>query len=66
MLLGSDDENIGFAPLVALALPIAKAAALQVGTQVVGGLFKGKAPPPPPCSFGQKLARIFGSKPNCR
>jgi hypothetical protein len=68
MLLGADDErdNIGFLPLLAFAAPMAKDIALKAGGAALGKIFKKNAPPPPPCSFGQKIGRIFGSKPNCR
>ena len=65
--IGSGD--LGWAPLLAFAAPIAKAAAVTVGSKVIGSVVKkitgGSKPPPPPCTFFQKIGRAFGAKPPC-
>lgn len=59
------DDDLGVAPAVAVALPFAKTAGLAVGKKVFGKLFGKKSAPPPKCTFGQRLSKIFGGKPNC-
>lgn len=72
MLINGNGEDIGnsdlgFAPLLALAAPIAKTVAVSVGTKVLGAVANKltSKPKPPPCTFFQKLGKVFGSKPNC-
>lgn len=72
MLLGSKRRNdgLGFAPLVALVAPVAKAAGMDVLDRVTtrAGIGPKKAPNiaiAPACGFWQRVARVFGGRPNC-
>jgi hypothetical protein len=73
LINGNGDDigngDLGWAPLLAFAAPVAKAAAVAVGTKVIGAVAKkiqGSKPPPPQCTFFQKIGRAFGSNPPCK
>lgn len=74
MLINGNGQDIGngdlgWAPLLAFAAPVAKTIAVAAGGKVLGAIGKklsGSKPPPPPCTFFQKVGRVFGSKPPCK
>jgi hypothetical protein len=56
-------EELGFAPLVAALAPVAISLVGAAGKAIVNKI-QGK-PKPPPCTFWQKVGRVFGGKPAC-
>jgi hypothetical protein len=56
--------ELGIAPAIVAAGTAVLPTAGKIVGGVLGSVFGKKAPPP--CTFGQKVSRIFGGRPNCR
>lgn len=55
-------NELGIAPLIALAIPALISAAPGIISAIKG---PDAPPPPPPCSFWQRISALFGGHPHC-